>query len=262
MQILNPNLNINHFFESLARSSSAILMLDFDGTIAPFQTQFREAPLYPGVAERLEILMQMPKLQVVIVSGRVLSDLISVLPFNPLPELWGSHGWERRTTDGTYEILPIDPLTEEGLKKAYEFCLKTHKGRMEIKPRSVAVHWRGQDEKHQREIVETVLPRWEEIAQKERMQIIFFDGGIELRSLGITKGYAIQTILSEKDSNPAVAYLGDDMTDEDAFIALGEKGLKVIVKEELNRPTAADIQLVPPDELIQFLDQWKEAMPK
>jgi trehalose-6-phosphatase len=52
-----------------------------------------------------------------------------------------------------------------------------------------------------------------------------------------------------------VAYLGDDLTDEDAFRALKGKGLSVLVRKE-SRTTEADCWLKPPDELLDFLKKW------
>ncbi|MBU1936081.1 trehalose-phosphatase, partial [bacterium] len=52
-----------------------------------------------------------------------------------------------------------------------------------------------------------------------------------------------------------VAYLGDDLTDEDAFRVLKGKGLGVLVRPEF-RPTTADLWLQPPDDLIEFLKNW------
>jgi len=57
-----------------------------------------------------------------------------------------------------------------------------------------------------------------------------------------------------------MAYLGDDITDEDAFQALGNRGLKVLVRQE-PRQTLADIQIKPPDDLFKFLDKWIELTP-
>jgi len=54
-----------------------------------------------------------------------------------------------------------------------------------------------------------------------------------------------------------VAYLGDDLTDEDAYKALGNKGLKVLVGAK-SRKSLADIQINPPVELLAFLDKWIE----
>jgi trehalose-phosphatase len=75
---------------------------------------------------------------------------------------------------------------------------------------------------------------------------------------GPGKGDAVRAILQESDSRVAVAYLGDDQTDEDAFHALKGNGLTVLVRPQ-SRPTAADVWLQPPQELLQFLQEWLRA---
>jgi trehalose-6-phosphatase len=55
-----------------------------------------------------------------------------------------------------------------------------------------------------------------------------------------------------------IAYLGDDRTDEDAFHALRGRGLTVLVRDQ-PRPTLAEVQLRPPQELIQFFRDWLAA---
>jgi trehalose-phosphatase len=82
-----------------------------------------------------------------------------------------------------------------------------------------------------------------------------FDGGIEIRITKVTKGGAVGAILSETGPGASVAYLGDDYTDEDAFIALDGHGLRVLVRTE-ERATRADIWIHPPQELLSFLDRW------
>ena len=42
-----------------------------------------------------------------------------------------------------------------------------------------------------------------------------FDGGLELRAVGCNKQYAVKGVLSETPQESAIAYLGDDITDED-----------------------------------------------
>ena len=51
------------------------------------------------------------------------------------------------------------------------------------------------------------------------------------------------------------AYLGDDVTDENAFQAVKGHGVGLLVREEL-RPTEADVWIRPPDELRSFLLDW------
>ncbi len=61
--------------------------------------------------------------------------------------------------------------------------------------------------------------------------------------------------MSEEPRETVFAYLGDDRTDEDAFCALQGRGLNVLVRRE-RRPTAADLWLEPPEDLLWFLRHW------
>lgn len=85
-----------------------------------------------------------------------------------------------------------------------------------------------------------------------------FDGGIEITIGARDKGDAVRTILSEIGTDSAVAYLGDDTTDEAAFAALKGRGLNVLVRDEYRR-TLADVWIRPPDEVAAFLSSWVSA---
>ena len=87
------------------------------------------------------------------------------------------------------------------------------------------------------------------------LHLLPFDGGIELRASGKTKGVAVTAILAEMGDDFAAAYLGDDQTDENAFRAIKGRGVSVLVRPE-PRPTMADLWLRPPDELGRFLRDW------
>jgi trehalose-6-phosphatase len=58
-----------------------------------------------------------------------------------------------------------------------------------------------------------------------------------------------------------VAFLGDDLTDEDGFLAIRGRGLGILVRKTF-RPTAAEVHLHPPRELLEFLDQWCRYAPR
>jgi trehalose-phosphatase len=85
-----------------------------------------------------------------------------------------------------------------------------------------------------------------------------FDGGVELRMPDLDKGDAVRTGAEEMKPDAPIAYLGDDITDERAFNALGDRGLSVLVRAEW-RKTSAQLWLRPPDELLDFLTRWMEA---
>ena len=82
-----------------------------------------------------------------------------------------------------------------------------------------------------------------------------FDGGVELRTVGCNKQYAVKAVLSETAEASAIAYLGDDITDEDAFRAVKNRGLGVLVRPQF-RETAADLWIRPPEELVEFMRHW------
>ena len=85
-----------------------------------------------------------------------------------------------------------------------------------------------------------------------------FDGGIEIRAAARNKGDVVRTIVAEMGRGAAIAYLGDDQTDEDAFAALQGFGLSVLVQPEY-RPTVADVCVRPPEDVIAFLTDWSTA---
>jgi trehalose 6-phosphate phosphatase len=256
MKVLNPLIDYERFCKRLPDAPEKALLLDYDGTLAPFHQDPSKALPYSGVPEVLDRIMSSGKTRVVVVSGRWTKDLLPLLSLRRQPEIWGSHGLERLRKDGSYEIAPIDEKALRGLVLADEWVkrlgLSAHS---EEKPGCLAVHWRGLKEARVAEIRNQVAPGWSALAQKWGLILGEFDGGIELRVPGRDKGDAVRTICEEMGNSIPVAYLGDDRTDEDAFRAIKGLGLGVLVREEI-RESAADLWLRPPDELLEFLSIW------
>jgi trehalose 6-phosphate phosphatase len=131
-------------------------------------------------------------------------------------------------------------------------------GRLERKPGALAFHVRWLPHDAAKELEGRVGAAWASAADRAGLGLHSFDGGVELRAEGRDKGYATESILSELGGHAAVAYLGDDETDENAFARLRSRGLSVLVRPEL-RPTAAALWLRPPEELVDFLRRWATA---
>ncbi|MGC2552977.1 MAG: trehalose-phosphatase, partial [Candidatus Sulfotelmatobacter sp.] len=119
------------------------------------------------------------------------------------------------------------------------------------------VHWRGLSENQAQDIHDRVMLGWAEIAQQYSLDLLHFDGGIEVRSMNANKGTVVGTLLDEMKSSVPAAYLGDDITDEAAFATINGSGLSILVGPEW-RPTAARLWLRPPREVIDFLTRWLE----
>ena len=260
MKILNADIDFDDFFHRLAGSSSRVLMLDYDGTLAPFRAERDEAVPYPGIRTALEAIQESGACRLVIVSGRAIEDLIPLLGLKAVPEIWGCHGWERRLADGSRVAPDLSGQALQGLQEAGRWAEGAGlAGHLEQKPASMAIHWRGLDEGEIADIKERASEGWGRIADESGLSLHGFNGGLEIRVPGRDKGVAVETILAESGSGAVAAYLGDDLTDEDAFSALKGKGLGVFVGTE-QRGTAADLWIRPPEELIEFLSRWTEAL--
>ena len=175
MQVLTSTLDFAAYLAAVPRASARVLLLDYDGTLAPFHPDPAQAVPYPGVTALLREVMAAGT-RLVLVTGRPAEELPPLVGLDPAPEIWGGHGWEQRLPDGR---------------------------------------------------IERAAPSPEERA-----------------------------VLATTPADAAVAYLGDDLTDEDAFVAVRSRGVAVLVRPRC-RPTVADVWLRPPDELLEFLRHWR-----
>lgn len=260
MRALSPRIDVEEFFARVARAPVRVLILDYDGTLAPFQVRPERAVPYPGVEEVLDDIMAAERSRVIIVTGRPADNLVPLLNLRRRPELWGAHGWERLLPDGRSARIQPDDIVrkrlDEGERRARKFA--SAGARVEAKPASVALHWRGASALTAARIREALTQLWEPLAAEGDVELLPFDGGVELRARGCNKQHAVKAVLSESPGEAAVAYLGDDLTDEDAFEAVKPHGLAVLVRPEF-RETAADVWIRPPRELIAFLKRWRTA---
>lgn len=255
MKILKPGTDFDDFFLSLNNAPRRALLLDYDGTLAPFREERDQALPYPGVADILATLLEGGHTRVVLISGRAIEDLIPLLSFEPLPEIWGSHGWERRLPDGRHTFFPLPKQAKEGLERARNALPEQWTSRCEAKPAGLALHFRGMEPEAERRLAAEIARLWRPLAERHELELHAFDGGLELRPRGRSKGDAVASLLEELGAGTAVAYLGDDLTDEDGFRAIATRGLGILVRPEL-RETAATAWLRPPEELLDFLHRW------
>lgn len=244
------------FFEQLSRARKGVLLMDYDGTIAPFSVHRNCAFPYPTVPELLDCIMSTCCTRLVLISGRPAREIPPLLGLDPHPEIWGAYGFERLYADGRYEVAHVSDHVQHALTEAEAWLEKEGLHRLiELKPGAVAVHWRGLSPCQVEEVRAKAYRALSPIALRTSLLLAEFDGGLELRARTRTKGDAVRTILSEVSPDVPVAYLGDDSTDEDAFRVLNDRGLTVLVRLTY-RFTAAQMWLRPPDELIQFFTDW------
>ena len=247
---------LDAFLQQLKTAPSSALLLDYDGTLAPFHLDRNRAFPYPGAISILEKIARSGRTKVIIISGRPIVELPALLvPMNNL-EMWGTHGLERQLSNGSYSYVPISAEDAVALAKAQEWVVAAGLlSRAEIKLGGIAIHWRGLSPAEAKSVRWLTLDGWTKIAEQSRLKLLQFEGGLELRVSHPDKGDAVTSILEDLQPRAPVAYLGDDLTDEDAFRVLTGHGLTVLVKD-IYRETSADIWIKPPQELIDLLERW------
>jgi trehalose 6-phosphate phosphatase len=257
--LVDNETELDRFLNAVAHSRLAALLLDYDGTLAPFSADRERAFPYPEVVPLLRELMAGGRTRVVVITGRSAQEVVSLLGMNRVPEVWGSHGLQRLRPDGTCEMPRLDADVSRALADASRWLAREGFQRLaELKPGGIAAHWRGLPEPIAMEVRDRVLRGWFPVAQRALMSVLEFDGGVEMRVPDMDKGDAVRTVISELDSGTPIAYLGDDATDEPAFDALGTRGLTVLVRP-VWRETSARLWLKPPYELLDFLMRWRRA---
>jgi trehalose-phosphatase len=243
-------------WQQLRSAPQSLLMLDYDGTLAPFHVDRFKAIPYPGVEDRLATLSTLPQVRLVLVSGRSARELQDLLRPGIRAEIWGSHGGEQLKSDGAYQLFALDPVQKAALERVgLEMSALGLSETLEVKPTSLAIHWRSFEPAMQERILSSVQSVFARVGQPGDLHLLPFDGGLEVRSTDRTKGTAVAQILSQEPDDTPVAYLGDDLTDEDAFVAIGNRGYSILVLSEV-RESSARFWLRPPDELLEFLDAW------
>jgi trehalose 6-phosphate phosphatase len=251
------------FFRGFAGAAAAMLLLDYDGTLAPFRVDRFQARPWAGVRELLNRIQSQGKTRIEVVSGRPAAEIVPLLGLGTRPTVWGLHGAERLHPDGRREV---EALTPEALAKLKELSgtlrLNAFGGLFEEKRNAVVMHWRGAAPRQAREIEKRTRALFGPLARIGGLQLLEFECGLELRA-GRDKGGAVKAILDAAAAGGAAriptAYLGDDLTDEAAFTAIRGRGLGVLVRHEW-RKTQADVWIKPPEELRDFLSMWLNAL--
>jgi trehalose-phosphatase len=249
---------LDEFFESFAGGASPLLLLDYDGTLAPFRVDRFQARPWAGVRELLARIQHQGRTRMAVVTGRPAHEIAPMLGLDPPLDVWGLHGAERIYPDGRRELEQAPPATQARLEELREHLRRDSLGGLfEDKANGVVMHWRGASRHKAGQIERRTRQLFEPLAQMDGLGLLEFEAGLELR-VGRDKGGAVTAILSEADRGAPVAYLGDDLTDEAAFRAVqrvGRRGLSVLVRRQW-RETAAEIWLRPPSELKGFLKRW------
>lgn len=227
------------------RLDRALVAFDVDGVLAPIVTHAADARLPPGVHAALADLSR--RTTVAILSGRSLADLERLFGFPAGVHVVGSHGLEVRGDDGValdaderYTFDQLELLGRKAVEAAGEGAW------LEYKPASVVVHTRTADP----ELAGPAIDALARLAgMVEGAQVKPGHEVVELLARSASKGQALLALAHRLGRSPLV-FLGDDVTDEDAFELMDAGDVSVRVGEG---PTVARYRLAGPDAVGRLL---------
>ncbi len=249
---------LKKFFRAFAGAPNPLLLLDYDGTLAPFRVDRFKARPWAGVRELLGRIQKQGRTRMAVITGRPAHEIAPLLGLETPLEVWGLHGAERLYPDGRRELQESSALVRAKLDELRkQLRQNSFGGLFEDKVNGAVMHWRGVSPGKAKLIEERTRALFEPLAQIRGLALLEFEAGLELRA-GRNKGGAAEAILAGTEAGTPVAFLGDDVTDEAAFQAVNAAWgphLSVLVRREW-RETAADIWLRPPGELLGFLEKW------
>jgi trehalose 6-phosphate phosphatase len=233
--------------ETTVPSSTPLLAIftDFDGTLVELAETPDAVDVPEALAHRLEQTAREFDSAFAVLTGREIADIDRFLSPLQLP-IAGAHGTQRRRADGFVE--PVDPSSLRDAKTiadALAPLLIAHPNLLlETKQGAVALHFRQAPE-----LEDTVRTAMEEALRSiGDFSLVPGKMVLEARPRGVSKGDALRAfMLEEPFVGRTPIFIGDDVTDEDAFIAaqeLGGIGIKLGEGDTAARMRIADVASV------------------
>ncbi|MCL5116324.1 MAG: trehalose-phosphatase [Firmicutes bacterium] len=229
----------------------AFWIFDLDGTLIDIAPRPDAVVVPSELLEDLQTLSRQSGGHVAVVSGRSITDLAARFPMSDLI-LVGNHGAEWREGKNQRVLSPDDAALKglaalrpqlQRLSEAVPNLL------VEDKVLTLSVHVRHVAPALQPTVKEA-LEAW--IAREPALTLRPARACWEIRPrIGATKGDAVSELLARQSSPLVPLIFGDDVTDEDAFLAAPPNAVTVIVGPR--RPTQARYALNTPSDLRKLL---------
>ena len=243
----------DEIFQRLQGNVPAIF-LDYDGTLTPIVNDPAEAKMPENTRNVIRRLAE--HYSVAIISGRDLKDVRTMVGIENITYA-GSHGFDIATPDGQCQDLEQGknflPALDRAEAELPEMLQDIPGAWVERKRFAIAVHYRMVDRSKLKELekrFDVVLSHYPDLRKTTGKEIF------ELRpNIDWDKGKALFFLLESlyADSSRVLpVYIGDDDTDEDAFNAISNRGIGIVVGTE-KRQTSAHYALRDTDEVAQFL---------
>lgn len=235
------------------------LFLDYDGTLTPIVSRPELAILSDEGRTTLRRIAD--TFTTSIISGRGREDVEALVGLKELAYA-GSHGFDIVGPHGAavgHQVAEwVEPVMHEAASQLEDAIDGIEGALLEPKRYSVAVHFRLVSEEDV-SLVEAAVDRI--VDADSRLKKAHGKKVFEIRpDIDWDKGKALLFLLEALDlDRPDVVpiYIGDDVTDEDAFEVLVDRGIGVLVSE-VPRTTDASFWMQAPWEVYAFFDRLLE----
>jgi trehalose-phosphatase len=260
-ELANALENARALVERLDGRRPAVF-LDYDGTLTPIVDRPEDAVISDGMRDAVRRLAR--RQSVCVVSGRDRKVVQQLMGLEDLI-VAGSHGFDIWSPSGgaIQRVVgaEFDSLLAEVTAQLRDRLGSVPGALIEPKRSSVAVHYRLVEEPERarvKAIVDETLAAHPESLKLTPGKMVF-----ELQpKIDWDKGKAVLHLLEALglDGDDVMPlYIGDDITDEDAFASIADRGLGILVaepdaSEDAQRTTAASYILRHPREVQQLLD--------
>lgn len=231
--------DVDRALERVVAAPTLLVASDFDGTLSPIVDDPSVAAPLESATAALARLADLPDTHVAVVSGRALADLRVRARVPAGVHLIGGHGTEIGSLPGL-RLSTRQSALRDRIERALAELAATAAGFLvEPKPGSVAFHYRNADPADAAralDVVHNLAAGIDGVTLKEGKMVV------ELAVTEGDKGTAILRLARSLGAH-ATLYVGDDLTDEDAFAALGPADLGIKVGDG---PTRAECRVDDP----------------
>lgn len=215
----------------MKRALKIILFLDFDGTLSPIAKDPKDAVLHPDIKLWLRKLSHEKNIKISIVTGRALLDIKKRVGLKNI--IYAANHGAEIYYNGKYLLKkgniyrkPIQLLAGE-LADAMSDIPGVF---VEDKGLSVAIHFRKVSFRLRSSVKKIVKKVSKTHLKRHDLQLTTGKMILEIRPAKLwNKGKAVLWIWQKLAPKHMPIYIGDDVTDEDAFLALKKHGLGIRV---------------------------------
>jgi len=250
--------HILRIYKKFQKSEHIFLFLDYDGTLVPFKDTPTQVATPKEIKKVIKQLIKSPKVKVIIATGRQLHDIKKLMNVKGVSFI-ALHGLDIETADGMkfcWKLATQARLLIKVIKKDMQKKLIDEKGAfLEDKELTIVFHYRLLAKNRIHALRETFKKIVHTRDSHNILEIINGAKIIEARPKGWNKGKGIELFLARFTAvkNILPLYIGDDITDEDAFRFLGKRGITIYVANTSKRKTSARYWVKNPNEVCSFL---------